>query len=115
MLRKTSTLAVAALISSASLAAAEEHTILYLGDAFFPSVSYVKPGDTVRFVNSSSAAMSIVGQDGAWSIGPVAVDSSDVIQINAATALQFFDADAQDEEGNLNVQGNLSFDPAPLG
>lgn len=115
MLRKISTVAVAALMSSATFVAAEEHTIFFLGDGFFPEVSYVKPGDTVRFINNSTATMNIVSADEAWSVGPVAVNASGTLDVTGNTVLQFFEASDDDDDEDLGVEGNLSFDPAPLG
>lgn len=116
MLRKTSTLAIAALMTSASFAAAEEHVIFYLGDAFFPEVTYVDAGDTIRFLNSSTSTMNIVSQDSEWAVGPVAVDASEAISVSSGMKVKFFDADSLDgEEGSTAVGGDLSFEPAPLG
>lgn len=113
MLRKTSILATLALVTSASLAAAEEHVILYLGDAFFPEVSYVKPGDTIRFLNSSSSSMTIVSASEQWEVGPVLMEGSDTLHVTGETELQFFDGPPGSEVDPVN--GSMSFAPAPLG
>ncbi len=115
MLRKTSTLAVLALMTSATFAAAEEHVVLFLGDAFFPEVSYVDPGDTVRFVNASTQALNIVSEGSEWSVGPIAVETDASINITGNMTLKFFDADSAGDDGVLTVNGNLSYDDAPQG
>jgi len=118
MLRKTSTLAIAALMTSASIAAAEEHVIFYLGDAFFPEVTYVDAGDTIRFLNSSTSEMTVVSLDEEWSVGPVGIDESQTLAVSGGMTLKFFDATAADADGESEaeaVEGELSFEPAPLG
>lgn len=115
MLRKTLSLAVAATVVSASFATAEEHVILYLGDAFFPQVTYVDAGDELKFVNSSNEAMNVISADSAWSIGPIAVEGSETVNVTAAMALEFIDADSigNDSDGNEEtfvVKGDISFD-----
>ena len=114
MLRKTSTLAIAALMTSASFAAAEEHTIFYLGDTFFPEITYVDAGDTIRFLNSSANEMSIVSLDDEWSVGPIGAEESQTVPVSGGMKLKFFDASSVDGESDT-VGGELSFEPAPLG
>ena len=115
MLRKTSTLAVLAVMTSATFAVAEEHTILFLGDAFFPEVSYIHPGDTIRFVNASAEELNVMGAGEAWTVGPIAINGEATINVTGNMEMKYFDADSADEEGSLSVAGDLSFDPAPEG
>lgn len=120
MLRKTLSLAVTATLVSASFATAEEHVILYLGDAFFPQITYVDAGDTLKFVNASSNTMNVVSSDSAWAIGPIAVDGSDTVDVTAGMALEFVDADSigeddeDDEDETALVTGDISFDEPVL-
>lgn len=124
MMRKT-TLAALAMLASASATSAEEHVILYLGQAFFPSVTHINPGDTIRFVNSSASATQIVGKNSDWSVGPLGVDQELVLSVAEGMSETYYatqpegadedEADADDTTDDLNaitVEGTLSFDPA---
>ena len=121
MMRKT-TIAALAMLTSATAASAEEHVILYLGQAFFPSVTEIKAGDTIRFVNSSEKATQIVGENNDWSVGPLEVDQEIVISVSAGMSETYFatdpegsdedEVDADDTTDDVNavtVEGTLSF------
>lgn len=110
MMRKTTILAAMAFAASATFAKAEEHVVIYLGNAFFPEISYVKPGDVIRFVNSSAASVTVVGSENQWSVGPVAINSDATIEVDHTTALEF-----SGQAGGTDTSGRLSFSPAPLG
>lgn len=123
MMRK-STLAALAMLASASAAAAEEHVILYLGQAFFPSVTHIQPGDTIRFVNNSATATEIVSENNDWSVGVLGVNEEKVINVSANMSETYFatqpegtdedEADADDTTDDVNavtVEGSLSYDP----
>ncbi len=115
MSRKLSILALAAIVGSSSMAfASEEHTILMLPDAFFPEVTYVQPGDNVRFVNLQGGSSSIVGADEAWAVGPLGHEDEETLHVTGNMDAPFYSADQKDEDGNYSVQGMLSFEPAPL-
>ena len=125
MMRK-SVLAAIAMFASATMASADEHVIIYLGQAFFPSVTHVKAGDTVRFVNSSESDTQIMGENADWLVGPLTVNQEGVLEIETSMSKTFFateptgededEVDADDTNDDVNrttVEGALSF--APLG
>ena len=49
----------AALSMAATPVLAIEHVVMVYSDGFFPTTSYVQPGDTVRFVNLSEVEESV--------------------------------------------------------
>jgi plastocyanin len=123
MMRKTMTMAAIAMMASVSVAKAEEHTVIFLGQAFFPSVAYVKPGDTVKFVNGSPTETYVVAEGNEWWIGPIDPNGQDAVQVTGTMELQFFasdtsgaDMDEQDADNThddvnaVTVEGALSFD-----
>ncbi|WP_299732458.1 hypothetical protein [uncultured Tateyamaria sp.] len=114
MKRAFSIVATVAALSVASAAAATEHTILILPDAYFPQITYVDNGDSVRFVNVSGAEHNIIAQDSSWEIGPIADQGEAVLSVNSVTERSFFNKDATGEDGTYIVQGDISFDTAPL-
>lgn len=124
MMRKT-TLAALVMLTSATAAAAEEHVILYLGQAFFPSVTHIQPGDTIRFVNSSGQATQIAGENSDWSVGPLSPNQEQVIPVASGMSETYFatqpegededEVDADDTTDDVNavtVEGALTFNPA---
>ena len=115
MTRTTSILASLAIAGSASMASAEEHVILYLGDAFFPAVSYVDDGDTIRIVNTSDQSLNIIADDEAWMAGPIAPNTEHVMTVQPGMAASFYDADATDEQGAYITEGTITFGEAPIG
>ncbi|MEP2922296.1 MAG: hypothetical protein ABJP06_16345 [Sulfitobacter sp.] len=64
---RTGAIAVAMTCAVGS-ASAENYRVLMLDYAFFPEISYVSPGDTVTFVNTSGMTRTIEGSDGEWII-----------------------------------------------
>ena len=88
MLRKTSTLAFFAFMTSATFAVAEEHTILFLGDAFFPEVSYIHPGDTIRFVNAAATELNVMGEGAAWTVGPIAINGEATVNVTGNSVIK---------------------------
>ena len=110
MLRTTNIIAAAAVMSWASVASAEEHTILVLQNAFFPDVIYVKAGDSVRFVNEQAGSPSIISKDEEWEIGPLGAEGSNLLPVSGGMETVFYVAD---ETGVSSVSGALSFEPAP--
>ena len=94
-----------------------EHIVMILGDTFFPTVSYVDPGDTLRFVNASGFEQSVTSGDGGWSVGPIADQAEATLTAEADMALLFFGTPGVDPETDAALEaaeGTLSFDAAPL-
>jgi plastocyanin len=92
----------------AQAAKSEEHVIIIMSDAFFPSVTYVETGDSVRFVNASNAAKMVVSSGTGWTIGPLTTGEEAVLPVKADTALEF----ATDAEPIM--AGILSFEATPM-
>lgn len=61
----------AALTCTTGSASAEQFQIMMMEQSFFPNVSYVKPGDTVTFVNMSGITRDIQARNGIWSIAGI--------------------------------------------
>ena len=113
MLRKTVLAACVAAFAVPAAANNDQHVILILPDAFFPAVSYVDPGDTVRFINGRGSAVTVVGQDDAWETDPIPAQGEYVLVVGSSQATVFFDGDSDDDDNGL-VQGTLTFDEPPL-
>lgn len=119
MLRKTILLAAAAGTLSAQAAMAEEHVVLILHDAFFPEITYLYPGDQIRFVNTTESEANIISKNESWNSGAIAPGGTYVLA--AATGVQstFFNADVMADTDNDGVedayaiQGNFTFGEAP--
>lgn len=106
-------------------AQAEMHRILIMDEAYFPSVIYVQPGDSLMFENTSEATHTIVGENDSWTSGPIAVDGTYVQQIDSDMPLKFTrksEGDesaagegAEGEEGEGQIfAGEMSYDEPPL-
>ncbi|MEP1355745.1 MAG: hypothetical protein ABJX32_14385 [Tateyamaria sp.] len=114
MKRAFSLVATVAAMSIASAAAADEHTVLILADAYFPKVTYLDNGDSVRFINMSGGEHNIVAEGAAWEIGPIPDQGEAVLEVGDVVEKLFYDKDAVADDGTLLVQGEISFDSAPL-
>ena len=114
MKRALSLVATVATLSVANAAAAAEQTILILPDAYFPQVTYLDPGDSVWFINMSGGEHNIIAKDGSWEIGPIPDQGEAVLEVDSIAEKSFFDKDAVDADGTYIVQGDMSFDSAPL-
>ena len=101
-------------LGTAGAAAATEHTILVMPDAYFPDITHVNVGDTVIFVNTTTEPHNIVAASEAWSIGPVPVEGQAELVILENQETDFFNADAVNELGEFIVTGHLSFEAAPI-
>ena len=58
----------AALTCSTGSASAENFDIMIAEFSFFPSISYVQPGDTITFINESGATRQIRSSNNDWVI-----------------------------------------------
>lgn len=109
--------ATLAAISIGSVAQAAEHTIVILPDAYFPYISYIDPGDTVRFVNVSGEMHEIVSKNGDWSL-EIEAEAEVTMVIDEGVQKTFYDASSEEEdaEGNMAymVEGKMSFAPPPI-
>ncbi|WP_028958484.1 hypothetical protein [Sulfitobacter sp. 20_GPM-1509m] len=124
MLRSIQKLALAAALGAtlapaafADGASANEHTVMVLGESFFPRVTYASPGDTVRFINASESEQLIVAKDENWTVGPIAVGGEEVFAVVAGMKNDFslMLGEEADEEALANASGAISFSSPPLG
>jgi plastocyanin len=120
-LRNGSCAVAGAAMLFATAANAENHRILIMDEAYFPAVIYVQAGDVLMFENTSDQTHTIVGEDDAWTSGPIATDSSFVKPVSDDMPLTFTrktegDDDDDDHEGGSDAvfAGTLSFDAPPL-
>ncbi len=108
MLRKTTALALAAILGTAGPLAAAEHTVMMMGDGFFPDALYIEDGDTVRFVNATDTVQQAVAADASWSTGDVAVDGAFVMTVETGMHQVFL------ANGVAAITGTVFFGEAPL-
>lgn len=96
---------------------AHEHTVMVLGESFFPRVTYAEPGDIVRFVNASETEQSIVAKDENWTVGPIAVEGEETFTVFSGMKNDFslILAEGADAEAIANASGAISFSAPPLG
>lgn len=114
MKRAISILATSVAVLTASAAAAAEHTILILPDAYFPQVTYLESGDTVRFVNVSGGSKNIISKNGSWELGPIQDQQEVTMEIIEGVQKTFYDADNKTPEGEYVIEGRMTFSIAPL-
>ncbi|MEL6618093.1 MAG: hypothetical protein AAFP16_04410 [Pseudomonadota bacterium] len=109
--------AMLASMSIGTIAQAVEHTVLILPDAYFPRITYLNPGDTVRFINETDATHEIVSKNGTWTL-EIATEGEEVMVIEQGVQKTFYDAESAnvDDEGNeyFAVEGKMSFSPPPI-
>jgi len=108
MLSRLEVIAFAGFLMLANVSRAEEQIVIVMNDTFFPTVSYVEVGDTVRFVNTASDTQTIVANDDRWSIGPLNTGDEAVLAVVEGMSQQFKIA------ANTEVDGRLSFEPTPM-
>lgn len=114
MKRMISVVATVATFLAANSAAATEHTILILPDAYFPQITYLNEGDTVRFTNVSGSAHSIIAKNDSWEIGPIPNEGDLVMTIDTGVQKTFYNKSSEAEDGTYLVEGKMSFSAAPL-
>ncbi|MEM6372332.1 MAG: hypothetical protein AAF727_06085 [Pseudomonadota bacterium] len=114
MKRAFTLLASVAALSVATAATATEHTILILPDAYFPQITYLDEGDSVRFINMSGLEHNIIAAQGEWEIGPIPDQGEATLEVDSVAQRSFFNKDAVDENGDYVVQGDMSYETAPL-
>ena len=115
---------------------AEEHTIVLTGFSYFPAITYLSAGDTVRFINESGEEQTVVGKDVGWVVGPLQDSEEGLLTVNEETELAFYSAyqpsdsesdvaggddaaTASDDPNygdyeNARIKAEVTFDPAPL-
>lgn len=113
MKRAFSILTVTAALFATHTAAATEHTVLILPDAYFPQITYVSSGDSVRFVNMSGQEQDVIAEDEAWAIEDIQDTSDAVISITSDMAATFYNKNSGNGDA-YQVKGEFSFDAAPL-
>ncbi len=100
----------AALTCSTGSASAENYDIMIAEFSFFPSVSYVQPGDTITFINDSGIDRELRSKNADWFIPDLADGASASIVVEEGWKNDFFsrikgaDNGGQDETGEtVNV------------
>ena len=101
--------------------------VVMTGFSYFPAVTYAVPGDTIRFINESGEAQTVVGKDSGWSLGPLQDQASDTLTVSEETELKFFAAyqctsecegeEEQENPGNYDeapIKAEISFSQPPL-
>lgn len=87
---------------------AAEHEIIMLGSSFFPTVSYVDAGDTLRFINESDTALTVTAAGGLWTTGEIASAAEALIVVPSLGEGVFYGDLAQE------ITGQISFGTPPL-
>lgn len=104
----------------ATAAQAEHHRILIMDETYFPAVIYVQPGDVLTFENTSEVTHTIVGENDAWTSGPIATDSNFTQVVDSEMPLTFTRKSEGEEPveggegGEATFVGTLSFEDPPL-
>ena len=95
-------------LCAAQSASAEQYDIQIEEGAFYPEITYLIPGDEVKFVNNNGGTVKVVSSDASWVSGEISEGQSYLLSVTPETKLNF--ALASDFE----IAGSLSFDLAPL-
>jgi plastocyanin len=95
-------------LCAAQVASATEYDIQIEEGAFYPEITYLVPGDSVKFVNNNGGTVKVVSGDSTWDSGDLGIGQSYLLAVSPETALGF--SLAADSE----ISGQLSFDLAPL-
>jgi len=106
MLRKFGFLALTLGLFAAPLSA-EEHSVLLMGQGYFPSQVYPAIGDTVLFENSSIVAMSATASDGSWDTGVLQPGERYTLEVTQGMTQTFGDTV---NEGSI-AAGVISYAP----
>lgn len=107
MLSRLEVIAFAGFLLLANVSRAEEQVVIVMKNTFFPTVSYVDVGDTVRFVNTAPGVQTIMATDERWRIGPLNPGGEAVLTVVEGISQQF-----QSSTGT-EVGGRFSFAPGP--
>lgn len=95
-------------LCAAQSASAEQFDIQIEEGAFYPEITYLIPGDEVKFVNNNGGTVKVISSDASWDSGEISEGQSYLLSFTPETKLNF--ALASDSE----IAGSLSFDLAPL-
>jgi len=97
---------------------AETHYVEIHEGAFFPEVTYLYPGDKVKFINMSYAKRTIEGEElvikgkktktETWESGELGYEGTFTYSVHEGTLMNFTETEA-------NFVGQFSFDAPPLG
>lgn len=98
----------AALTCTTGSASAENFDIMIMEFSFFPSVSYVQPGDTITFINNSGVARDIRSRNAQWFIPDLAADASTSILVEAGWKNEYLSRITGAGSGNDNT-GSTDF------
>lgn len=108
MLSRLEVIAFAGFLLLANVSRAEEQVVIVMNHTFFPAVSHVEVGDTVRFVNTTPDVQTIVATDDRWRIGPLNTGDEAVLSVVEGLSQKF------QISANADVDGRLSFEPTPM-
>ena len=108
MLRNLGAIIAVATAGLAAGAHAEEHTVMLMGNAYFPDVSYVQEGDTIRFVNLTNIVQTATAQDGSWTSGPLGENQAFVLPVVMGVKQVFI------SDNDPNMLGQFQYGEAPL-
>lgn len=103
-----------AALSLATAVQAEEHVVLILPDAYFPSITYMNNGDTVRFVNASGVEHNIISKNGNWSMGPLNPNGEETMVVDNTVQKTFYNAASMNSDGTYAMAGIMSFANGPI-
>ena len=82
---------------------AREHVIFILATSYFPDVTEVREGDTVRFVNVSGSAHSVRHQDGLWETLEIGEGQELIMSVSGEMAGGFQDSTGRFSGGLLRA------------
>jgi len=95
-------------LCAVSSASAEEYDIQIEEGAFYPDITYLIPGDSVKFVNNNGGSVKVLANESKWDSGELGVGDSYLLDVGPDTELNFSLA------SNPEIAGRLSFELAPL-
>lgn len=106
MLRKTGGYALALGLLFTQQAAAETYEVALMGAGFFPTITYVQPGDIINFHNLGAGVAIIGASDESWSTGQMEPFSSYTLVITSGMTASFEDFHARAQYTDEDILAN---------
>ncbi|WP_299281264.1 hypothetical protein [uncultured Tateyamaria sp.] len=111
MKRMITLVATVATLTTATTAVGEVHDVMILDGEFFPQVTYLNEGDSVRFENVSGITHTIGSAGDEWATDPIEADDVVIVVFDEDKPREFYSKLITDDDGDLIIAGMVDFSP----